>query len=75
MHGAAVHGTNSVVKLLHEKGAGLEVKTVKEGWTPLTIADGVLIANTYKATPHTAAYLRQLMGQAKESGSPNGAGR
>ncbi len=64
MHGAAVHGANSVVKFLVEKGARLDVKTVKEGWTPLAIADGVFIANTYKATPQTAALLRQLMGQA-----------
>jgi ankyrin repeat protein len=60
MHGAAVHGANSVVKFLYEKGARLDVKTVKEGWTPLAIADGVFIANTYKATPHTAAFLREL---------------
>jgi ankyrin repeat protein len=63
MHGAAVHGSNSVVQFLFDKGAKLDVKTVKEGWTPLAIADGVFIANTYKATPHTAVLLRKLMGE------------
>lgn len=71
MHGAAVHGANSVVKFLVEKGARLDVKTVKEGWTPLAIADGVFIANTYKATPQTAALLRQLTGEESPVGSPD----
>jgi ankyrin repeat protein len=62
LHGAAVHGSNSVVQFLFDKGAKLDVKTVKEKWTPLAIADGVFIANTYKATPQTAILLRQLMG-------------
>ena len=62
MHGAAVHGSNSVVKFLFDKGARLDVRTVKEGWTPLAIADGVFIANTYKATPETAAFIRRLTG-------------
>jgi ankyrin repeat protein len=65
MHGAAVHGSNSVVKFLYDKGASLDVKTKKEGWTPVAIADGVFIANTYKATPVTAAFIRQLTGEAK----------
>jgi ankyrin repeat protein len=63
LHGAAVHGSNSVVKFLVDKGARLDAKTVKEGWTPLNIADGVFIANTYKATPQTAAFIRQLTGE------------
>jgi hypothetical protein len=31
------------------------------GWTPLTIADGVLYTFTIKSNPHTAVLLRQLM--------------
>lgn len=60
MHGAAVHGSNSVVTFLAEKGAQLDPVTIKEGWTPVAIADGVFIANTWKATPHTAALLRRI---------------
>ena len=73
MHGAAVHGSNSVVKFLADKGARLDVKTVKEGWTPLAIADGVFIANTYKSTPQTAAFIRQLTGQTSSAESHDSA--
>ena len=69
MHGAAVHGSNSVVKFLYEKGARLDARTLKEGWTPLAIADGVFIANTFKMTPQTAAFIRQLTGDTKPSGT------
>jgi len=69
LHGAAVRGANSIVQLLVDKGAGLNAKTKKEGWTPLSIADGVFIANTYKAQPQTAALLRKLMGAAGSNGS------
>jgi hypothetical protein len=31
------------------------------GWTPLTIADGVLYTFTVKRQPHTAVLLRALM--------------
>jgi len=31
------------------------------GWTPLTIADGVLYTFTIKGNPHTAVLLRELM--------------
>lgn len=62
LHGAAVRGANSIVQLLVDKGAKLDAKTKKEGWTALAIADGVFIANTYKAQPHTAELLRKLMG-------------
>ena len=62
LHGAAVRGANSIVQLLVDKGAQLDAKTKKEGWTALAIADGVFIANTYKAQPHTAELLRSLMG-------------
>lgn len=61
LHGAAVRGANAIVTFLVEKGAKLDVKTTREGWTPLKIAEGVFIANTFKFQPATAALLRQLM--------------
>jgi len=62
LHGAAVRGANSIVQLLYDRGAQLDARTRKEKWIPLNIADGVFLANTYKATPETAAYLRKIMG-------------
>jgi uncharacterized protein len=62
LHGAAVRGANTIVQLLYDKGAKLDAKTKTEHWMALNIADGVFLANTYKATPQTAEYLRKLMG-------------
>jgi ankyrin repeat protein len=59
LHGAAVRGANSIVMLLVTRGAKLDAMN-KEGWTPLTIADGVFIARTYKRQPATAQLLREL---------------
>jgi ankyrin repeat protein len=61
LHGAAVRGANSVVNYLVEKGAKLDVQTKREGWTPLKIAEGVFIANTFKMQPATAELLRRIM--------------
>jgi ankyrin repeat protein len=61
LHGAAVRGANSVVQYLVDKGAKLDVRTKREGWTPLTIAEGVFIANTFKMQPATAELLRRIM--------------
>jgi ankyrin repeat protein len=58
MHGAATGGVNEVVKLLAENGAELDVKS-KEGWTPLSIADGTRSA--FRTWPQTAALLRELL--------------
>ena len=63
MHGAATGGVNDVVKLLVEKGAKLDTKS-KEGWTPLSIADGTRSA--FRAWPHTAELLRQLLADASK---------
>jgi hypothetical protein len=60
LHGAAQRGANSIVKLLVERGARLDVKT-KEGWTPFNVADGIQIGGTLKNSPDTAALLRTLM--------------
>jgi hypothetical protein len=73
LHGAAHRGANAIVQLLVEKGARLDAKLTKngpmrggslawkEGWTPLTIAEGVFYAGTFKRQLETAALLRQLM--------------
>ena len=60
LHGAAVRGANEIVQLLVDKGASLTA-TNSMGWTPLTIADGVLYTFTVKRQPHTAVLLRALM--------------
>jgi ankyrin repeat protein len=60
MHGAATGGVNDVVQLLVDKGAKLDEKS-KDGWTPLSIADGTRSA--FRAWPHTAALLRELLGE------------
>jgi ankyrin repeat protein len=62
LHGAAFTGANSVVKLLVEKGARLDVKD-KLGYLPVTIAEGIHIAALLKYRPETAALMRELMGQ------------
>ena len=66
VHGAAYRGHNSVVQYLADRGAALDVKN-RVGWTPLTIADGVLYAEFFKQHRDTAALLRRLM---KERGLP-----
>jgi uncharacterized protein len=66
LHGAAYRGHNSVVQYLADRGAALDVKN-RVGWTPLTIADGVLYAEFFKQHRDTATLLRRLM---KERGLP-----
>jgi ankyrin repeat protein len=65
MHGAATRGANSVVQFLHDHGARLDVKSRADGWTPWTMANGVMLANTYKRQLATADYIRNLMERAK----------
>jgi ankyrin repeat protein len=62
LHGAAYRGHNSVVQYLADRGAKLDVPN-KIGWTPLTIADGVLYAEFFKQHRDTAALLRELLAQ------------
>jgi ankyrin repeat protein len=59
VHGAAYRGANAVMQFLIEKGARLDV-TNKRGWTPLTIAEGVVYPNTFTRRPPTAVLLREL---------------
>lgn len=69
LHGAAHRGSPEIVTLLVDRGASLDSALTKTGggplgwkagWTPLTIADGVFYANTFKRSPETAAALRRL---------------
>lgn len=70
LHGAAHRGSPEIVTLLVDRGASLDATLTKTGggplgwkagWTPLTIADGVFYANTFKRSPETAAVLRRFM--------------
>ena len=60
LHGAAQRGANSIVQLLIDRGARLDVKT-RERWTPFNVADGIQIGGTFKNFPETAELLRGLM--------------
>jgi ankyrin repeat protein len=59
LHGAALRGSNDIAKFLVEKGAKLDVRNYT-GWTPLTIAQGVMYPNTFWRSIDTAALLRQM---------------
>jgi ankyrin repeat protein len=73
LHGAAHRGADAIVQLLVAKGARLDAKLTKngpmrggslawkEGWTPLTIAEGVFYAGTFKRQLETATLLRRMM--------------
>jgi ankyrin repeat protein len=66
MHGAAYKHVASVVPLLMEHGAKIEVfnHNNKSGWTPLRIAEGVHRGMNLRASPETAAALRKFMSAA-----------
>jgi ankyrin repeat protein len=59
LHGAAIRGADTIVRFLVERGARVDAKN-KLGWTPLTVAQGVFVANTEKAWPTTIALLKEL---------------
>jgi ankyrin repeat protein len=62
MHGAANRGWESVIKILAEHGAKLDVKD-KEGRTPMIFAQGIFLAvRPPEAKPKAIALLNQLMG-------------
>ena len=65
LHGAAMMGSNLIVQYLVEQGADVNARNAL-GWTPLTIAEGVFVANTEKAWPETVTLLRELGGEAVE---------
>jgi len=66
MHGAAYKHVPSVVRLLAEKGARIEVwnQQNKKGWTPLKIAEGIQRGMNVVSSPPTAAAIRQVMASA-----------
>lgn len=59
LHGAALRGADSIVRYLVDKGARIDAPNTL-GWTPLTVAQGVFVANTEKAWPSTIALLQKL---------------
>jgi uncharacterized protein len=62
MHGAAYKNLPGAVDFLATHGAKVEVwnQKNKQGWTPLTIAEGYRFGN-YKPSPETAAAIRRAM--------------
>lgn len=60
LHGAAYKGFNRLAQYLVDKGAKLDARNIL-GWTPLTIANGVMYTNFYKSQRHTASLLVKLM--------------
>jgi ankyrin repeat protein len=69
LHGAALRGADSIVTYLVEKGARVDAAN-KLGWTPLTVANGVFVANTEKRWPSTVALLESLEARSR-TGSGN----
>lgn len=70
LHGAALRGADSIVQYLVEKGARLDAPN-KLGWTPLTVANGVFVANTEKRWPSTVALLENLEARSRPTASGN----
>jgi uncharacterized protein len=66
MHGAAYKNLPSIVQLLADSGAKIEVwnRKNKFGWTPLRIADGVHRTGNFRSSEPTAAALRNVMSAA-----------
>ena len=62
MHGAAYKNLPAVVELLAAKGANIEVwnRKNKQGWTPLTIAEGHRFGN-FKPSPVTVDAFHRVM--------------
>jgi ankyrin repeat protein len=60
LHGAALLEQPSIIKFLVERGARLDARN-KIGWTPLMVAEGLLVAATQKDMPISEAAIRELM--------------
>jgi len=60
LHGAAVRGQTDIIQFLVDKGARLDAKN-KLGWTPLTVAEGMFFAQTFKESIDGAILIRKLM--------------
>jgi hypothetical protein len=63
MHGAAIKQMPSVVKLLAERGARIEIWNEENdmGWTPLRMAAGVYRAQNFRFDVPTTKAIRDLM--------------
>ena len=59
LHGAAVMGSELIVRYLVDQGANIDAKNVL-GWTPVMVAGGVFVANTEKAWPEVVTLFRNL---------------
>ena len=66
LHGAAFRGAEQVVKFLIDKGARLDART-NLGWTPLTVAHGILYNGDIRTQPRLAVLLIEEM---KKRGLP-----
>jgi hypothetical protein len=62
LHGAAVRGQTDIIQFLVDKGAKLDAKN-KLGWTPLTVAEGMFFAQTFKESIDAAILIRKLMSE------------
>jgi len=60
LHGAATASQHSIIHFLLEKGAKIDARN-KLGWTPLMIAEGMLVGSFGRSWPETAELLRRLM--------------
>jgi hypothetical protein len=72
MHGAAFRYSASIVKLLAENGAKIDIwnRNNVSGWTPLRIAVGVHRGMNFRFSPPTAAALRDVHRAAGVSTEP-----
>ena len=66
IHATAYKQVPSVTQFLLDKGAKIEVwnQKNKTGWTPLRMADGVLVGTNIRSTPALSTLLRQVMSAA-----------
>jgi uncharacterized protein len=66
MHGAAYKQFPSIVQLLVDRGAVIDLWNSKnrQGWTPLRIAVGVHRGMNFRFSPPTAAVLKSIMAAA-----------
>jgi len=66
IHGVAYKQAPSAAQYLIDHGAKIDVWNQKnsKGWTPLRIADGVLIGTSIRSSPETAVVLRKILSAA-----------
>lgn len=66
MHGAAYKQAPLVAKFLADSGADINIwnQKNKTGWTPLRIAEGVVVGTNLKRSPATADVFREVMTKA-----------